>query len=117
MAINVYTTVQDLRKWDKGLRTIFSKGTLDLAFSSTSSMPMTSNYALGWKTIKTTSGLTVLYHLGWWAGNRSMFIRLPKSNVMIAVMSNNNHTSIAELRKICDLFGDYKFSSMPVANF
>ncbi len=113
----VYTTVQDLRKWDKGLRTIFSKSTLDLAYSSTSSMPMTSNYALGWKTIKTTNGLTVLYHLGWWAGNRSMFIRLPKSNVMIAVMSNNNHTSIAELRKICDLFGDYKFSSMPIANF
>ena len=113
----VYTTVQDLRKWDKGLRTIFSKSTLDLAYSSTSSIPMSSNYALGWKTIKTTNGLTVWYHLGWWAGNRSMFIRLPKNNVMIAVMSNNNHTSIAELRKICDLFGDYKFSTMPIANF
>ena len=113
----VYTTVQDLRKWDKGLRTLFSKTTLALAYGSQSAATNTSNYALGWKTIKTSSGQTVWYHLGWWAGNRSMFIRLPKNNVMIAVMSNNNHTNISELKKICDLFGDYNFSKVPIAGF
>ena len=113
----VYTTVQDLRKWDKGLRTLFSKATIDLAYGSQSAAANTSNYALGWKTIKTSTGQTVWYHLGWWAGNRSMFIRLPKNNVMIAVMSNNNHTNIAELKKICDLFGNYNFSKTPIDNF
>lgn len=114
----IYSTPQDLRKWDKGLRTMFKKETLDIAFGMQNTVPVnTSNYALGWKTIKTKTGLDVLYHTGWWAGCRSIFIRLPQTGVMIAAMSNNNHTSIAEIRRLCDLFGNYQLSNTAIANF
>ena len=114
----IYSTVRDLQKWNKGLRTMFKKSTIDLAYTPMGNAPaMTSNYALGWKTIRTTTGLDVWYHTGWWAGSRSLFIRLPKGNIMIAVMSNNNHTTITEVKRLCDLFGDYNFSNTTVSNF
>ncbi len=117
---NIYSTVQDLKKWDKALRDgkMFKKTTLDLAYAPTSTLaPYASNYGLGWKKIITTSGKEVLYHTGWWAGNRSLLIRLPKESVMIAVVSNNNFSSINDIKKLCDLFGDYHLSNKKIDNF
>ena len=117
---NVYSTVQDLKKWDKALRDgkMFKKATLDLAYAPTSSLtPFVSNYGLGWKKILTTKGNEIIYHTGWWAGNRSLLIRLVKENVMIAVVSNNNFTNIADIKKLCDLFGDYQLSNKKIDNF
>ena len=116
----VFSTVQDLKKWDKGLRNgkLFKQTTLDLAYAPTSPLtPFASNYGLGWKKIVTTNGTEMIYHTGWWAGNRSILIRLPKGNIMIAVVSNNNFTNIADIRKLCDLFGDYQQSGRKIANF
>jgi CubicO group peptidase (beta-lactamase class C family) len=116
----VYSTVQDLKKWDKGLRSgkLFKKSTLDMAYAPTGPLsPFVSNYALGWKKIVTTNGLEMIYHTGWWAGCRSLLIRLPKDNTMIAILSNNNFTNIADIRKLCDLFGDYQQSNKKIANF
>jgi CubicO group peptidase (beta-lactamase class C family)/PKD repeat protein len=114
----IYSTVRDLKNWEKGLRTTFKPSTLTMAYASNEQKPaMTSVYALGWKTITTQSGLDIWYHTGWWAGNRSIFIRLPKGNVLIAAMSNNNHTTIEEVKRICDLFGDYKMSNAKIAKF
>ncbi|MBC5837540.1 serine hydrolase [Flavobacterium muglaense] len=117
---NIYSTVQDLKKWDKALRDgkLFKKTTLDLAYAPTSTLvPYASNYGLGWKKIVTTSGKEVLYHTGWWAGNRSLLIRLPKDSVMIAVVSNNNFINISDIKKLCDLFGDYQLTNKKIDNF
>ena len=117
---NVYSTVQDLKKWDKGLRDgkLFKKTTLDLAYAPTSKLtPYASNYGLGWKKMITSNGNEINYHTGWWAGNRSLLIRLPKENVMIAVVSNNNFTNINDIKKLCDLFGDYELSNNTMAKF
>lgn len=117
---NIYSTVQDLKKWDKALRDgkLFNKATLDLAYAPTGILvPYASNYGLGWKKIVTTSGKVVLYHTGWWAGNRSLLIRLPEESVMIAVVSNNNFTTISEIKKLCDLFGDYQLTNKKINNF
>ncbi|MBC7643210.1 MAG: serine hydrolase [Flavobacterium sp.] len=117
---NIYSTIQDLRKWDKALRNgkMFKKTTLDLAYAPTSKLtPFESNYGLGWKKITTTSGKEVIYHTGWWAGSRSLLMRLPAENVMIAVTSNNNFSNIADIKKLCDLFGDYQLTGRKIDNF
>jgi len=46
-----------------------------------------------------------------------MMIRLPDENVVIAVLSNNNYTRIKDIKKLCDLFGDYQLSTKKVPNF
>lgn len=117
---NVYSTVQDLRKWDKALRSgkLFKQSTLDLAYAPTTPLaPFASNYGLGWKKIVTDNGKDILYHTGWWAGNRSILIRLLEENTVIAVVSNNNFTNIAEIRRLCDLFGDYRQSGKKITGF
>lgn len=117
---NVYSTVQDLKKWDKALREgrLFKKSTLDLAYAPTSPLaPFVSNYGLGWKKIVTDSGKEILYHTGWWAGSRSILIRLVEEKTVIAVVSNNNFTNIADIRKLCDLFGNYQQSGRKIAGF
>ena len=117
---NIFSTVQDLKKWDKALRAgkLFKKSTLDLAyFPNTTIKEFASAYALGWKKIVTTNKNEILYHNGWWAGNRCVLIRLLKENVVIAVVSNNNFTNIAEIRKLCDLFGDYQQTGNKISGF
>lgn len=116
----VYSTPQDLRKWDNALRTgkVLKKSTLDIAYKTIgSSMSFSSTYTMGWKKVTTGNGKTVLYHDGWWAGNRALLIRLPDENVVIAVLSNNNYTRIKDIKKLCDLFGDYQLSTKKVTNF
>jgi CubicO group peptidase (beta-lactamase class C family) len=117
---NIFSTVQDLKKWDNALRTgkIFKQSTLDLAYMpNTSAKAFTSKYAMGWKKITTANNREILYHNGWWAGNRCVLIRLLKENVVIAVLSNNNFTKIADVRKLCDLFGDYQMSNTQITGF
>lgn len=116
----VYSTPQDLRKWDNALRTgkVLKKSTLDLAYQTIgTSIAFNSTYTMGWKKVTTGNGKTVLYHDGWWAGNRALLIRLPDENVVIAVLSNNNYTRIKDIKKLCDLFGDYQLSTKKVTNF
>jgi CubicO group peptidase (beta-lactamase class C family) len=97
---------------------LFKPSTLALAYTASGTLsPFVSNYGLGWKKILTTDGKEIIYHTGWWAGSRSILIRLPKNNVMIAVLSNNNFTNIADIRKLCDLFGDYQMSDKKITNF
>jgi len=116
----VYSTPQDLRKWDNALRTgkVLKKSTLDLAYQTIgTAIAFNSTYTMGWKKVTTSNGKTVLYHDGWWAGNRALLIRLPDENVVIAVLSNNNYTRIKDIKKLCDLFGDYQLSTKKVTNF
>jgi len=117
---NIYSTVQDLRKWDSALRKgkLFKKSTLDIAYTAQGTVkPFISSYALGWKKIVTVGNKEILYHTGWWAGSRALIIRLITENVVIAVVSNNNFGNIAEIRRLCDLFGNYQQSNNRIPNF
>jgi CubicO group peptidase (beta-lactamase class C family)/PKD repeat protein len=116
---NVYSTVRDLKKWDEALRKgLFKKSTLDLAYGVGGvTTAFVSSYGLGWKKITNSKNQEMLYHNGWWAGNRCLLIRLPDQKVVIAVVSNRNFTNIADIRKLCDLFGDYQQSTNKVINF
>ncbi len=116
----IYSSTIDLKRWDSALveGRFFSNSTLNAAFNSTSnSTNFTSNYSLGWKKIKSSSGKEIIYHNGWWAGNRSLLIRLINEKVVIVVLSNNNFTNISEVRKLCDLFGDYQQNNNTIRDF
>lgn len=116
----VYSSTDNLKKWDTALRSgkVLKQSTLDMA-QKTIGVPIAfnSSYTMGWKKMIASNDKEFLYHDGWWAGNRALLIRLIDENVMIVVLSNNNFTTIKDIRKLCDLFGDYQMSGGGTVNF
>ena len=107
---NIYSTVQDLLKFDMALSAgfIISKDFLDMACTPYSfEKPGTHNYGLGWRLLMLKNGKKVVYHNGWWHGNRTAFYRLPDEKITIIALCNNDSKMIYSVRKLADLFGDY----------
>ena len=116
----VYSSTDNLKKWDTALRNgkVLKQSTLDMAQKTIGEpLAFNSSYTMGWKKITASNGKEFLYHDGWWAGNRALLIRLIDENVVIVVLSNNNFTTIKDIRKLCDLFGDYQMSGGGNINF
>jgi CubicO group peptidase (beta-lactamase class C family) len=108
---NVFSTVRDLLKWDQALSNgrLFTQTTLVSAYMPYSfEKPGKRNYGLGWRMLLMPNGKKLIYHNGWWHGNRTAFIRMLDENATIIALSNNDYTKVYSSKKLCDLFGDYK---------
>ncbi|MGH2647406.1 MAG: serine hydrolase domain-containing protein, partial [Ginsengibacter sp.] len=76
---NIYSTPEDLLKWDQCMYTneIFTKKTLDEAYTPYSNeKPGIRNYGYGWRMNVYPDGRKIIYHNGWWHGNNAVFIRM-----------------------------------------
>jgi CubicO group peptidase (beta-lactamase class C family) len=110
---NVYSTVRDMYKWDQALRSgqLFSKGVLDSAYAGYSfEKPGQRNYGLGWRMLMLPNGKKLIYHNGWWHGNRTVFVRMLDEDATIIALSNNDYRNVYSAKRLCDLFGDYRQS-------
>jgi CubicO group peptidase (beta-lactamase class C family) len=110
---NVYSTVRDMYKWDQALRSgrLFSTGTLDSAYAGYSfEKPGQRNYGLGWRMLFIPNGKKLIYHNGWWHGNRTVFLRMLDEDATIIALSNNDYKNVYSSKKLCDLIGDYRQS-------
>ncbi|MHA4811303.1 serine hydrolase domain-containing protein [Flavitalea flava] len=108
---NVFSTVRDMYKWDQALRSgqLFTKGVLDSAYAPYSfEKPGKRNYGLGWRMLLIPNGKKLIYHNGWWHGNRTVFIRMLDEDATIIAFSNNDYKLVYSAKKLCDLFGDYR---------
>lgn len=87
---NIYTTVEDLYKFDRSLDqfTLVSEESLNEAFSpgSPKYRGRKDNYGFGWR-IKSDMDSTV-YHFGWWKGFRTFYIRDMKYQKTLIVLTN-----------------------------
>jgi CubicO group peptidase (beta-lactamase class C family) len=107
---NIYSTVKDLLKFDVALSSglLINNDILEAAFSPYSfEKPGTHNYGLGWRMLLLKNGKKIIYHNGWWHGNRTAFYRLPDEKVTIIALCNNDSKMIYSVRKLADLFGNY----------
>jgi CubicO group peptidase (beta-lactamase class C family) len=110
---NVYSTVRDMYKWDQALRygQLFSKSTLDSAYAGYSfEKPGQRNYGLGWRMLFIPNGKKLIYHNGWWHGNRTVFVRMLDEDATIIALANNDYKNVYSAKKLADLFGDYRQS-------
>jgi len=109
---NVYTTPQDLLKWDQGLYTnqVIGKPLQDSAFAAYSfEKPSVHNYGLGWRLQLLPNGKKVVYHFGKWHGSNAAFARLMDEKVTIIILGNRFNRSIYNAAHLCyDIFGDYQ---------
>lgn len=107
---NIYSTPRDLVKWDQALHNNqwFKSSTLEAAYTPYSNeKPGIHNYGLGWRMYVLKNGKKLIYHTGWWHGNRTIFVRLIDENVTIVALCNNDSRNIYSARQMADYFGEY----------
>ena len=109
---NIYTTPQDLLKWDQAFYTeqLINKTLLDSAFTPYSmERPSVHNYGLGWRLLMIPNGKKVIYHNGRWHGFNAAFARLTDEKVTIIILGNKYNSRIyTAARDAYDIFGDYR---------
>jgi CubicO group peptidase (beta-lactamase class C family) len=107
---NIYSTVRDLLKWDQALKRsgFYKKETLDAAYAGYSfEKPGTHNYGLGWRMYLLRNGKKLIYHNGWWHGNRTAFYRMLDEDAVIIALANNDCRMVYKVKQMADFFGDY----------
>jgi len=108
---NIYSTPQDLLKWDQALYTeqFLTRPFLDSAFTPYSNeRPSVHNYGLGWRMLLIPNGKKVIYHFGRWHGCNAAFARLEDEKVTIIILGNKYNSNIYKTAsKSYNLFGDY----------
>lgn len=111
---NIYSTVRDLLKFDRARnRKDFLEPNLakQVYVGYSNEKEGEKNYGLGIRMINWKTGQNFYFHNGWWHGNTSAYITLPKEQVTIIALSNKMNKSTYNVKKIAPLFGDYPFKT------
>jgi CubicO group peptidase (beta-lactamase class C family) len=104
---NIYSTPEDMLKWDQALYTneIFTEETLEAAYTPYSNeKPGIRNYGYGWRMNVYPDGKKIIYHNGWWHGNNTVFIRLIEDSATIIVLGNKYNRNIYQAKKMAEIF-------------
>ena len=108
---NIYTTANDLLKWDQALckGQLFKKETLDAAYTPLSNERRSiHNYGLGWRMMIFPNGKKFVYHNGRWHGSNVVFVRFPEENATMIVIGNKYNRNIYHAAaKAYNIFGNY----------
>lgn len=89
----IYSTLEDLMKWDRALYTevLVSKQTLEEAFApGTLTNGDKTDYGFGWFIASSPTGKKVVKHMGGWAGFLTNMYREIEENNCIITLTNNN---------------------------
>jgi CubicO group peptidase (beta-lactamase class C family) len=111
---NIFSTARDLLKFDRARnRKDFLEPELakQVYVGYSKEKEGEKNYGLGIRMINWKTGQNFYFHNGWWHGNTSSYITLPKEQVTIIALSNKMNKSTYNVKKIAPLFGDYPFET------
>lgn len=104
---NIYSTPEDMLKWDQALYSnkLLSKETMEMAYTPYSNEKKgVRNYGLGWRMNIYPDGRKVIYHNGWWHGNNTVFLRMIQDSVTIIVLGNKYNANIYKSKKMAEFF-------------
>ncbi|WP_276496226.1 serine hydrolase domain-containing protein [Pontibacter litorisediminis] len=99
----IYSTVEDLHKWEQALYTerLVKRKTLEEAFTGTrQGRKKDEDYGFGWRIKQVSNGDTVVYHGGLWHGYASYFLRNPNDHSALIILSNVPNGSFRHLKEI-----------------
>ncbi len=103
----IYTTVEDMLKFDQALYNGYPVDTdvLKDAFEPAHKrLYIHDNYGFGWRINAKDSTNKIVYHTGWWKGYRSWFIRQLGEKKTIIVLSNMSNQSVFGTNELIKLF-------------
>ena len=94
----VYSSVNELYKWDQALYTnrLVTAETLKQAFMPTAKVDETTGYGFGWY-IDNSRSMRMLWHSGNTSGFTSRIHRFPEQKFSIIVLTNRSNAPLAEL--------------------
>ncbi|MGI9526159.1 MAG: serine hydrolase domain-containing protein [Weeksellaceae bacterium] len=94
----IYTTAEDLYKWDQALYTnnFLSSKSKEDAFTPRSPWNVSKNYGLGWRLRTFPNGEKYAYHTGWWHGYQGIFARYIKDDFTVIILSNRFINGISD---------------------
>jgi CubicO group peptidase (beta-lactamase class C family) len=94
----VFSTVDDLYEWDRGLAgsSLVRASTLDTAFAPPILRDGTSTYGFGWN-VRVDHGTQVLWHTGSTGGYRAYIERRPLEQLLIVMLTNHGNTKRVDI--------------------
>ena len=110
---NIYSTPRDLLKFDnaRNASNFLSTALLkEMCKGYSYESKGIKNYGLGIRMREWETGQKLYYHNGWWHGNTSSYITMPKEHAVIIALSNKFNRKTYQLKKLSVLFGDYPFT-------
>lgn len=97
----IYSTVEDLHRWDNALNEekLVKSSTLEEAFTPQHTIPntLTKNYGFGWRLTQLDNGEWLTYHTGWWHGFKNYYLHNAKDNSSIIILGNMAGHSLAKV--------------------
>lgn len=103
---NIYSTVEDLLKWERANShpVIFSQAELDSSVVGRSNeRPGRKNYGYGWRLLDDPEKGKMVFHNGWWHGYTSVFYRNPSDETVIIILSNIFNRSTYKIQPVWDI--------------
>jgi CubicO group peptidase (beta-lactamase class C family) len=104
----IYSTVEDLLKWDRALYAgeLIKKSTLEEAFVPAGKKRKSfKNYGYGWRIIGDDDADKIVYHNGWWRGYNTSFVRRLSDETTIIILGNRHSRNIYDIKSILSLLG------------
>jgi CubicO group peptidase (beta-lactamase class C family) len=104
----IYSTIDDLYKWDQALYTerLISRATLETAFTpgigndgrevTTDLLNRPSSYGFGW-VISSLNGEKDVEHAGGWAGYTNYILRIPGRRITAIVLANASNDDVQDI--------------------
>ncbi len=108
----IFTTVEDMFKWDQALYTdsLIKQSTLEEAFTPLSyDYKHDSSYGYGWRIEMLDDGTKIIYHAGWWRGYNSLYIRRLEDKTSIIVLSNKVNWSFRNIERLLGIIDSTSF--------
>ena len=113
---NVYTTPEDLLRWDRALTdTVFlTAKSLAASYEPYSNEKKgIRNYGFGWHMNIYPDGKKIIFHNGWWHGSNAAFIRVLKDDGTIILIGNRYTRTVYKAKFLVNLFDHYFDNDIP----
>lgn len=102
----IFSTAQDLYKFDRFLTDcgILSDSLIELAHTPHNKIKNNATYGYGWRLKFHPSLGKIIYHTGWWHGNRHVYFKIPKTDYTVVILSNALRGSVYNLNELLSVF-------------